>query len=467
MSITSDGSFAATNDSPKVVHKSLDDPVSSSSGPALRSQIHELKHLLRQKNAQIAALQQQSQSGASGSTSPHPLSVSTGGASQKSAVRISLPVQGLSAPARPPRRRTSSTTTSDASRTPSPLPPRLQPHDSQARTIESPKGQTPEPLGEADINQTSTRQRQSPTESTPPRKTEPLAGFQAPTKASDKRRTMTLMEQANGIAHRQPSNASPSSGQERSTSGHTTQVINHLTTELEAAQSALEATKKKLATAQRNLTTVTKSYESAKDNLYHSRIENDRHVTASARKDRQYTEALERARKAETEAKDLGRASREWGTRVRQVEAELGDVRRQQAKAEAGYEAITSAWKKTRDHWESEVRGLRKQLEDVIAEHREKARSALEKFEAVEHEWKGREGERKGLEAVLEGLKQERTKAKVEVVQIVDDLVKRLETHEELRESQSGQVDEVQSEVRRILRLMRDGVVDPEKIRAK
>lgn len=457
MSVGSETSVSMAQDSPILAKKPLDDASANASGSAggsgaasLRSQIHELKHLLRQKNAQIAALQGGT-SDNGGSTSTAPLSLSTGGNAKKSAVRISMPVQGFgAAPRRPPRRRTSSIS-SDVSR----------------------GGTSPNPLGEADINgrfaspEPSSLDGESRGETPPLSRGAAQAGFLAPTKASEQRRAATLTQQAQGIAHRTVSNASASEGSGGSTSGgHTGQVISHLTSELAAARSALDATKAKLATTQRNLASVTKSYESARDNLYHSRIDNDRQVTASARKDRQYAEVLERARKAETEAKELGRSSREWGTRVRQVESELGDVRRQQAKADAGYEAITSAWKRTREHWEAEVRGLRKQLEDVITEHREKARSALAKFEVVEHEWKGREGERKGLEAVLEGLKQERAKARVEVVKMVDDLVARLEQHEKARTSQESRVQEVHGELTRILRLMRDGVQDPEQIRA-
>ncbi|CAO1617345.1 unnamed protein product [Sympodiomycopsis kandeliae] len=453
-------------DSPTLGMKQLDEP----SQVPLRSQIHELKHLLRQKNAQITALQQQQQSGPSSG----PLSLSTGLSNKKSAVRISMPAQGYNGvpPVRPPRRRTSSTSSDGAfARGPSPLSSR-SPQPGKGRRGSNAN----EALGEADANQlASNGEAQSPGHdedfASSPRRPEGSAGFLAPTKASQQRRIATLTQQANGIAHRTLSNASstgsPNASESKAQSGHTGQVISHLTKELEETQSALEATKAKLATSQRNLATLQKSYDSAKDSLYHSRVEFDRSVTAAARKDRQHAEVLERARKAETEARELGRASREWGTRVRQVEGELGEVRRQQAKAEAGYEAIASAWKRTRDHWEAEVHGLRKQLADVITEHREKARSALEKFETVEHEWKGREGERKGLEAVLEGLKQERGKAKVEVVKMVDDLVVRLEAHEKSKESQDAKVNEVQSELTRILRLMRDGVVDPQTIETR
>lgn len=433
---------------------------------SLKAQIQELKHMLRQKNAQIAALEQTRDSPNAGS----PPTLAAGGAKGKSAVRISLTPQGYSgaAPTRPARRRNSSNVSS-SSRTPSSSPMLAQkslPGTGSAaparRRRESGLDRVVSSEGAA------ARERKTSESSTNGGRDSPAARFLAPTIASEKRRIANLTQQANGIANRSvsaDSSAAEASDKNASNAGTTGKVISQLTTELEYTQSQLESTRSQLTVAQRNLTNVQKSYESAKESLYQAKVESERQATAVARKERQYTEAVDRARRAETEAKDLGRASREWGTRVRQVESELGEVRRQQAKAEAGYEAITSAWKRTRQHWEDEVKGLRKQLEDVIKEHRDKARSALEKFEKVEHEWKGREGERKGLEAVLEGLRQERAKARTEVVKHVDDLVARLQVHESQRQSQDAQVEEVQTELKRILRLMHAGVTDPETIR--
>jgi chromosome segregation ATPase len=246
---------------------------------------------------------------------------------------------------------------------------------------------------------------------------------------------------------------------------HANKLILQLNNELQHVRSQLESNKTQFSISQRNLSTLQKSYDSTKEALHKARVEVERHATALARKERQTLEAQERARKAEDDAKELGRSSRELGTRVRMVESELGDSRRAQAQAVAGYEAITSAWKKTRTHWEEEVKGLRGQLQEVVKEHRAQAQSALDKFEAAEEEWKGREGEKKGLEAVLEGLRAEREKARVQVAGVVDGLVSRLAAHEEEREGQDRKVEEVRGELQRLLRFMREGVTDPDLIR--
>ncbi|GAC98852.1 hypothetical protein PHSY_006447 [Pseudozyma hubeiensis SY62] len=154
--------------------------------------------------------------------------------------------------------------------------------------------------------------------------------------------------------------ASPNSSRSSS------KVIASLTNELSETKALLEATRVALNTVR----TQSASYQAAADEmrstLSRARLENDSSVTILARKDRQVSEALERARKAEGEAKELGRASREWGTRIREVEEELGKERMKRSRAEQQYETLGSEWKVARSRLIEEVRQLREEHRKAV-----------------------------------------------------------------------------------------------------
>lgn len=431
---------------------------------SLRAQVQELKHLLRQKTAHVAALETgtSQQNGDS--------SLTAGGSKTRASVRVSMPPRaysdkpytgGLPPPTRPVRTRTTSVTSIPSA------PASSQSTASSAEVAVSRRrthASVEVPVPTENIRPSS---RASSTAGTDVSTGPSSARFLAPTVASERRRLASLNDQVNVIARRAVSGeaATTSNAESEKASSHANKLILQLNNELQHVRSQLESNKTQFSISQRNLSTLQKSYDSTKEALHKARVEVERHATALARKERQTLEAQERARKAEDEAKELGRSSRELGTRVRQVESELGDVRRAQAQAVAGYEAITSAWKKTRTHWEEEVKGLRGQLHEVVKEHKAQAQCALDNFKAAEEEWKGREGQKKGLEAVLEGLRAEREKARVQVAGVVDGLVGRLAAHEEEREGQDRKVEEVRGELQRLLRFMREGVTDPDLIR--
>lgn len=292
-------------------------------------------------------------------------------------------------------------------------------------------------------------------------------GFLASTRASEIRRLATLQEQQHQRQQQQQGGArsecasfsdSPLLGGGKTLSPDP--LVSRLAHELDATRTSLDSARQKLASSQRNMASLQRMYDSAKEGVALTRVEAERKETQLARKDKMLSEALERARRAEAEVKELGRSSREWGSRVRSVEAELGEVRRQTARAESAYEALRSACASNKAKWEGEVAALRAQLHDIVKEHRRKAESALRKFETVEEEWKGREGQRKGLEAVLEGLAVERERARKLVVEQVTTLARRVEEGERARLGQDGSVQEVKSELDRLLKLMRSGVTD-------
>ncbi|KAJ1028198.1 hypothetical protein NDA13_003644 [Ustilago tritici] len=148
----------------------------------------------------------------------------------------------------------------------------------------------------------------------------------------------------------------------------TGKVLSDLTTELELVKTQLSSTLSSLTLARSQAAQFQAQAEEMRSTLSRARLENDSSITILARKDRQISEALERARKAESEAKELGRASREWGTRVREVEEELGKERIKRMRAEQSYEALSSEWKGARDRLVAEVRELKEQHVNSVTE---------------------------------------------------------------------------------------------------
>ncbi|KAJ9478686.1 hypothetical protein PHBOTO_002156 [Pseudozyma hubeiensis] len=154
--------------------------------------------------------------------------------------------------------------------------------------------------------------------------------------------------------------ASPNSSRSSS------KVIASLTNELSEAKALLEATRVALNTVRIQSASYQAAADEMRSTLSRARLENDSSVTILARKDRQVSEALERARKAEGEAKELGRASREWGTRIREVEEELGKERMKRSRAEQQYETLGSEWKVARSRLVEEVRELREEHRKAV-----------------------------------------------------------------------------------------------------
>ncbi len=143
-------------------------------------------------------------------------------------------------------------------------------------------------------------------------------------------------------------------------------VIAALTSELSETKSLLESTRAALTTVRTQSAAYQAAADEMRSTLSRARLENDSSVTILARKDRQISEALERARKAETESKELGRASREWGTRIREVEEELGKERMKRSRAEQAYEMLGNEWKTARGRLVEEVRVLKEEHKQAV-----------------------------------------------------------------------------------------------------
>jgi hypothetical protein len=275
-------------------------------------------------------------------------------------------------------------------------------------------------------------------------------GFLAPTIASENRRKATTGESpvlpaSNGLA----SPISPAGGR------GTGKVIESLTTELSLARTALDDARVQLRTRQTSISSLQRSLDETRETLGRSRTENERLGQMMNRKERQIQEALERARKAEVESKELGKSSREWGARVRKIEAELGEERILKQRAEVQYEAISSNWKQIREAWEKEMIELRESQGDAVKRNRDEVKLMLSKFKAAEESWKGIEEEGKVLRGIVQELEQERNRAMIFIQGPVSDLVAQLKEHESHTKGQDSAVQAVQDELQRILRLMR------------
>lgn len=459
------GSDAAARYSPSLGAYSGEEGASAKS-VALRSQVQELKHILRQKAAVITSLEQKA--GVSPGSSERLLA--------RQRVRASLPPLGVG-------EREGGV---GGARVPSPL---LVGQSIRARTpsIDGKRGADADStVPFADVGNTANaapgvlarRRRKDATSNgslsldlaqTPPSANNQLGlesvpeggrgsvngvaeGFLSPTIASESRRiastgspkTPLSPALANGIAGTPPPGGKGSS-----------KVIEALTNDLSTARSALDLARTQLRTSQRTVATLQRSLDETRDSLGRSRAENESASQMMARKERQVQEVLDRARKAETEAKELGKSSREWGARVRKIEAELGEERVNKQRIEMQYEALSTSWKQTREAWEKEMSELRMNQGDAVRRNREEAQRIQATFKAAQEAWEARDVAGGALQSVLGALEAERKRATAHVEDPVRKLVQQLQAHEDHTAQQDASVAEVQSELRRILRLMR------------
>lgn len=408
----------------------------------LRSQIHELKHILRQKSAMISSLEQKAGL-APGSTERQQV---------RARSRNSLPAPGVrEAMARSPsplfmqRSRTGSSGHTDEDG--------HTPLGDVANTTDTPNGM-PSRRRRKDATSSPTPDwTSSPTSGTNqlgletvPENGKKGEGFLSPTIASESRRLATTAGLSSPIS---PIPSSQASGK------GTGKVIESLTNELHTAKAALDATKTQLRAVQRNVTSLQRSLDETRETLGRSRTENEKASQMMSRKERQVQEVLERARKAETEAKELGKSSREWGARVRHIEAQLGEERIHKQRAEMQYEALSTTWKQIREAWEKEMDELRESQGDAVRRNREETQRILSKFQAAQQEWAGRQEAGEALGSVVVQLERERKKAAEAVEAPVKEMMASLNECEAHASRQDAAVQEVQDELKRILRLMR------------
>jgi hypothetical protein len=447
-------------------------PANSASASTLRAQIHELKHVLRQKTAIIASLEQKA------GLSSGPNERLRNAVRSRNSLPASTPNR-IASPGLSPRLRTSSMD-SDAKASASPRISNAQeavlPFSDVANTADTSLGSRSASANRrrrvsAGTNTTSITLNDSPLlgsssnqlglETVPEGSGQLNAmavateGFLSPTIASESRRMANSAAQT-GLGS--PITTSPGAfsilqngtPSPTATGRGSSKVIEQLTTELHAVRMSLEDMRSQLRTSQRTIGSLQRSMDEKREALGRSRAENEASVQMLARKDRQNQEALERARKAETQAKELGKSSREWGTRVRKVEAELGEERILKQRAEMQYEAIAASWKQTREAWEKEMKELR-------MTHGERTKRDNDRLAEIRQQFQKRDEHGNFISAAVAELQEERRKASIAVAGPVRELVEQLERFEQHTKSQDASVKEVQDELNRILRLMRNG----------
>ncbi|UZJ56466.1 hypothetical protein CBS101457_005786 [Exobasidium rhododendri] len=433
-------------------------PDDRSSTPMLRSQLHELKHILRQKNALISNMEAKDSTRAkiSGRNSlpVQAKDVQTLSSSLKKAASLEFGSHSFSS------------TDDEVHLSPSSF---HTPLSKVGGAMENSRRKRREANGSGRRSVTPDRSNSlglSTVQESNSNTNLAGEGFLAPTIASESRRIATAggfhtpkAVTPNGLAGNGTNGlGSPVLGGPVSPGGSgkgSSKVINSLTNDLTYSRSALDDTKIQLRTSQKSISVLQKSLDETKEVLGRSRVENERLAQMMARKERQIQEALERARKAEVESKELGKSSREWGARVRKVEAELGEERILKQRAEVQYEAISTNWKTIREAWEKEMIELRQTQGEVVKQNRDQVAAILAKSKAAEESWRGREEEGKIMHGIVKELESERNRATVFVQGPVKELVNLLREHENHTTSQEAAVKAVEDELKRILRLMR------------
>ena len=253
---------------------------------------------------------------------------------------------------------------------------------------------------------------------------------------------------------------SPSSSPNNSRS--TGKVIANLTSELATTRALLETTQATLAAVRAQSATHQAAADDMRSTLSRARLENDSSITILARKDRQISEALERARKAESEAKELGRASREWGTRVREVEEELGKERIKRSRAEQAYDTLSSEWKTARERLVEEVKELKQSHGVAVAGLAEEYKKVLTFKDRLKEEWSGYgnsgEGEIGGPQKLVDEVARLNSNMQKYLEQEVQPLIK---AQRELERRENTEIVEklgyLTDELTRIKTLMRRG----------
>lgn len=132
-------------------------------------------------------------------------------------------------------------------------------------------------------------------------------------------------------------------------------VIRHLTSEVQQARENLASTQRALISVQSEQREISRSLGDARE--ARARAEEDVQAAERmlTRRERLLADARDRLRGAEQKARALGAASREKGTRLRELEAKLGQQRREAARQEAAYEALRVEWDAARSFHRHEL----------------------------------------------------------------------------------------------------------------
>lgn len=244
--------------------------------------------------------------------------------------------------------------------------------------------------------------------------------------------------------------------------GNTTKVLADLQAGVVHARTALENTRSQLRLAQRSVAQLTRANEDLKDGRERLRLENESLNNVVARKERLLQEMLERARKAEDEAKELRAQLKSDSTNqkkaLREMQITLKESTALSEKSQREYITLKDAVKGLQDGWQADVESLRSQLKGKEETWKKEIEDVNLKYRGLVKLTQAAQAER----AKMEALKAESRALDAKFEDVFKDelrsLTESIGNSTKASDDASSTVQEMSSELARIRRLMRMGL---------
>ncbi|KDQ61474.1 hypothetical protein JAAARDRAFT_511498 [Jaapia argillacea MUCL 33604] len=192
----------------------------------------------------------------------------------------------------------------------------------------------------------------------------------------------------NGLGSSTSTLAPPPSPNKRmslsATPGGTTRVLADLQAGVTSTRNALENTKQQLRQSQRQVAQLTRQTEDLKEGRERLRLEIDGLNAVVTRKERMLQEAVERARKAETEAASLKTQLKTETTTskksLREMESALTESTALSQKSQREYITLRDSIRGMVDGWKSDMEGLREEMRRREEKSRKEAEDVGKKY---------------------------------------------------------------------------------------
>ncbi|KAF8645052.1 hypothetical protein AX16_008110 [Volvariella volvacea WC 439] len=202
------------------------------------------------------------------------------------------------------------------------------------------------------------------------------------------------------------------------TPGGTTKVLADLQTGVVNARNALENTRAQLRVSQRTVAQLTRQNEDLKEAKERLRLQNEGLNNVVARKERLLQEVLERARKAEAEAATLkGQLKSETTTSkktIREMESALSESTALSQKCEREYITLRDSIKGLTESWKTDTDRLREEVKRREERWKTEAESIGAKYKKLLAEVKNVDKKKESIQTLRE--EDEEARKKVEKV---------------------------------------------------
>ncbi|EPQ56298.1 hypothetical protein GLOTRDRAFT_39440, partial [Gloeophyllum trabeum ATCC 11539] len=169
--------------------------------------------------------------------------------------------------------------------------------------------------------------------------------------------------------------------------GGTTKVLADLQAGVTSTRNALENTKQQLRQSQRQVAQLTRQTEDLKEGRERLRLEIDGLNAVVTRKERMLQEAIERARKAETEAASLkSQLKTEMATSkksLREMEATVSESTAVSQRSNREYVTLRDSIKSMVEGWKSDMDSLREEMRKREERWRKEAEDVGKKYRAL------------------------------------------------------------------------------------